>query len=384
MVEDSAISVGVQDMKILIDGRFYGLEHAGIGRYSMNLIDELAKQDRQNEYVVLLAPKYFKLLKFPRNWTKVNVPFRHYTITEQVKLPFIIAKHKPDLCHFLHFNVPVFYFGKFVVTLHDMEMHKSQGKEATTRDFLSYRLWRLGYKFVFANAARRSAKIIVPTKVVRNEIANYYKLPKKKFEVAYEGVGSHFFKPVNQKVAAKILKKFGLVGRKYFFYNGNAYPHKNLPVAIEAIKKLGELFVIASSRSVFTKRLESEIKNMDAQKHVKLLGFVTDDELRALHQNAIAFVYPSLMEGFGLQGLEAMASGSFLCASDIPIFREIYKDNALYFDPHSEEAVADALTKALDMEPNERRDRLTKATKHVKNFTWEKMAKKTLATYKTF
>lgn len=372
-------------MRILIDGRFYGLEHAGIGRYSMNLIDELAQLDSNNEFIVLLSPKYFKNLKLPNNWTKVQIGFRHYTITEQLKLPLIISKYKPDLCHFLHFNVPVFYFGKFVVTLHDMEMHRSSGKEATTRDFFSYRLWRLGYRLVFAMAAKRATKIIVPTNVVKKEIRDYFNLPSKKLVVTNEGVDSSFFEKVNTATAQAVLEKFNIMGRKYFFYNGNAYPHKNLPNAIEAIKLLNKtvkaLFVIASSRSVFSERLMKLVKDQGLANLVKIIGFVSDEELRVLHQNSVAFIYPSLMEGFGLQGLEAMASGTLLCASDIPIFREIYDDNALYFDQSKSESIVRVLGKAFGLTNLARAKRIVSGVSHAKRFSWEKMAEETLTAY---
>lgn len=372
-------------MKILLDGRFYGLEHAGIGRYSQNLIDELAKIDTQNDYVVLLAPKYFKDLKLPSNWTKVKANFRHYTITEQLRLPMIIARHKPDLCHFLHFNVPVFYFGKFIVTLHDMEMHKSKGKEATTRAFFSYNLWRLGYKFVFANAVRRSVKIVVPTRQVKKEIGEYFKPRQDKIVVIYEGVNNSFSEKVSVTTTSNILKKYALLEKKYFFYNGNAYPHKNLPRAIDALKILNKthkaLLVIASSRSVFSERLIELVKVHNLQNLVKIIGFVTDEELLVLHQNSVAFLYPSLMEGFGLQGLEAMASGTLLCASDIPIFHEIYQGNALYFDPNEPESIVGTLVKAFEIPSTKRESMILSGKKYASRFSWIKMAKETLASY---
>ncbi len=373
-------------MKILVDGRFYGLEHAGIGRYSMNLIDELAKLDNKNQYVILLNEKYYKLLNFPTNFKKVRADFRHYTITEQLHLPFIINRHKPDICHFLHFNVPVFYLGKFIVTLHDMEMHNSKGKETTTRDFFSYNLWRIGYKFIFLNAALRAGKIIVPTDTVQKEISSYFKLNPEKFVVTYEGVDESFYKKVNTKTTNKILAKFNLLGKKYFFYNGNAYPHKNLSRAIDAIKQFNNshdktYFVIASSRSVFTQRLIDLIKTKNMIDLVKVVGFITDEELKVLEQNSTAFVYPSLMEGFGIQGLEALASGTLLVASNLAVFREIYNGHAIYFKPKSPHSIRIGLTSAYNLNLSERLFRITNGIKYAKRFSWTKMAKKTLALY---
>lgn len=175
-------------MKIVIDARFYGLENAGLGRYTINLIDQLQKIDTKNNYYVLLRKKYFNRLNFKANWQKVLADYPHYGLAEQVKLPKLIAGLKPDLTHFLHFNVPVFYRGKYIVTIHDLLMHKSRGKEATTLTPSRYFLKRLAYKFVFANAVRRAIRIIAPSQAVKDEVAFYYKLDPDKITVTYEGI----------------------------------------------------------------------------------------------------------------------------------------------------------------------------------------------------
>lgn len=174
-------------MKIIIDARLYGPKHTGNGRYTENLVLNLAKTDTKNEYSVLLRKENYESVKLPSNWHKVLADFRHYTFTEQFKLPFILYKLKPDLVHFPHFNVPLFYFSKYVVTIHDLIMHKFVGGEATSRKFPIYQIWRLGYYLAFAKAIYGSFKIIVPTQAIKNEVVNYYKINPKKVEVIYEG-----------------------------------------------------------------------------------------------------------------------------------------------------------------------------------------------------
>ena len=139
-------------MKILIDGRLYGLENAGLGRYLMNLVGELSKIGTKNEYVLLLRRKYFDNLELPANWKKVLADFRHYSITEQFVLPGLINKENPDIVHFPHFNVPILYGGKFIVTIHDMLMHDFAGLSATTLPSPLYYLKRIVYKLVFRRA----------------------------------------------------------------------------------------------------------------------------------------------------------------------------------------------------------------------------------------
>lgn len=173
-------------MKILIDARLYGPEHTGIGRYTMNLVENLAKIDKKNRYVILLRKDRMDKVNLPDNFQKVEAEIKHFTFAEQIKLPFLIAKYKPELVHFPFFNVPVFYFGRYVVTIHDLIMHKFRGKEATTRAFPIYSVWRLGYYLMFAKAVYGSSKIIVPSNAVKTEVMDFYHINGDKIYVTYE------------------------------------------------------------------------------------------------------------------------------------------------------------------------------------------------------
>jgi glycosyltransferase involved in cell wall biosynthesis len=371
----------MQDMKILIDARFYGLEHAGLGRYTMNLVKELAKLDHENEYILLLRKKYFQNLHLPKNWKKAVLNAKHYSIGEQANLPLVIRKYKPDVVHFLHSNIPIFYRGKFVVTIHDMTMY-NQGIDATTLPLPLYFAKRIPFKMVFRKAVYDSQAIIVPSNAVKDEIVEYFKIPKAKVEVTYEGVEN---KEQRTPKTEKILGRYDLNGKKYFLYVGNVYPHKNVKRAIEAIVGLHEEpihFVIVSGHGVFRHRLEKQVKKLKAQEYVKILDFIPDEELSVLYANSLAFIFPSLSEGFGLPGLEAMQSGTIVLSSKIPVFREIYKDKVLYFDPKNVESIKKAMQKVLQMNNVERKKMITNGKKLAKEYSWEKMARETLEVYK--
>lgn len=174
------------NLKILIDARLYGPKNTGNGRYTKELIDNLARIDHKNDYIILFKKEGFNEINLPNNFKKILADFKHYSFEEQFKLPFIINKFKPDLVHFPHFNVPILYFGKFVVTIHDLIMHKYTGGEATTRKFPIREIWRLGYHIAFMKAIFGSVKIIVPSNYVKNEIINYYHINPEKIEVTYE------------------------------------------------------------------------------------------------------------------------------------------------------------------------------------------------------
>ena len=136
-------------MKILIDARLYGLENAGLGRYLINLISSLQKLDKKNKYVIILRKKYFNELNLNSNFKKVLFDKGHYSFSEQFKFPAIVRKENPDLIHYPHFNVSIFSNKPFMVTIHDLLMHKQKGKEATTLPMPIYLFKRIFYKFIF-------------------------------------------------------------------------------------------------------------------------------------------------------------------------------------------------------------------------------------------
>jgi len=370
-------------MKIAIDARLYGLENTGIGRYTMGLIRGLAQIDKKNSYFILLREKYFRSLNLPANWQKVKAKFRHYSFAEQYKLPKLLKDLRVDLTHFVHFNVPVTYKDPFVVTIHDLLMHRQKGLAATTLPAPIYFLKRMGYKHVFKAAVNNSTKIVVPSKAVKEEIEKYYKMPEEKVVVTYEGVDA-LPVPGGDK---KILEKFKLTSGEYFIYTGNAYPHKNLDRAIEAMLLLNQRsdkkyeFVVVCARNVFVQRLEKTISRLKAEGFVKNLGFVPDSELGTLYKNSVAFVYPTLSEGFGLPGLEAILSGTLPIVSDIPVLKETYKDNAVYFNPYDFSSIEKAMEEVLSMDADTRTNFISKAQEFAKGYSWDKMAQETLRVY---
>src|SRR6266404_9159957 len=172
-------------MKILIDARFYGLENAGLGRYTMNLIDQLQKLDRQNQYIIFLRKKYYDSEKFENNFQKVLCDIPHYSVPEQFELPKLIKAHNPDLTHFLHFNVPLNFDGTFIVTIHDMTMHNAKADSSNL--FLPlYFIKKFAYKKVFKHAVVKAHKVIVPSQFVKDELVENFKVEKYKQSLSFE------------------------------------------------------------------------------------------------------------------------------------------------------------------------------------------------------
>ncbi|MBU2577766.1 glycosyltransferase family 4 protein [Patescibacteria group bacterium] len=372
-------------MKIGIDCRMYGLKHAGIGRYVENLVTEILKKDKKNSYVLFVRKEDFKnLSKKFLNVRVVEADIPHYSIREQTDFPLIMGKQKVDLMHFPHFNVPVLYNGKFVITIHDLVKHNSKGKETTTRNLGIYWLKYFGYKTIFEHSVRRAIKILVPSYFVKKDLLNNYKQPRGKIVVTYEGVNILGSGKKSKEEVSKILKKYKTES-PFVLYVGSVYPHKNIERLIKAVLLLNNegIFinlVVVCARSVFWQRLENKIKELKAEKIVNLAGFVPDEELIFLYKEAKALVFPSLSEGFGLPGLEAISNETPLIASDIPVFREIYEEAAIYFDPYSEKDIKEKIK--IVLENKELRERLKETGKIVsEKFDWKKTASETINVY---
>jgi glycosyltransferase involved in cell wall biosynthesis len=176
---------------------------------------------------------------------------------------------------------------------------------------------------------------------------------------------------------------------KYFIYVGNAYPHKNLERLIKAMVLLNKVvkdhigLAIVSSRNVFTQRLEKLIRKLKAEEYIHLLGFVPDEDLEKLNRGSVAFVFASISEGFGLPGLEAMASGTLVLASDIPVFKEVYKENVIYFNPFDVNMIKEAMEKALKINIEQREKLILKSQTFAKRYSWSKMAQETINLYES-
>ncbi|HUW24320.1 MAG TPA: glycosyltransferase family 1 protein [Patescibacteria group bacterium] len=368
-------------MRIGIDCRMMGLKHAGIGRYVENLVTELLKTDKDNEYILFTRKEFTPKAEFASPNVKLVVAeASHYSLKEQFLLPGLIAKEKVDLMHFPHFNVPVFYFGRFVVTIHDLIKHTSRGAATTTKNPLIYWLKYLGYKVVFGLTVKRASRILVPSQSVKNELARQYGLEAEKIVVTYEGVD----KGIKSIKSEDVLKKYH-IEKPFLLYVGSVYPHKNVERLIEAVKSLWLMdfrlqLVIVCARSVFWEKLKKKIQEVRAENEVNLVGFVPEEELTVLLRGTQVFVFPSLSEGFGLPGLEAMAQGTPVVASKIPVFQEIYKEAAVYFNPLDSGDMADKI-KLVISDKNLQEKMKKQGSELVKGYSWEKMASETLLVY---
>lgn len=364
--------------KILIDARMSGKKHAGIGRYVQELIANLAKSKPEYDFHLIYSHQN-QLSGFPKKFKKTLLPTRHYTLREQLLVPRLINQINPDLIHFPHFNVPLGVTHPFVVTIHDLLWHQKIGLNATTLPALVYLAKYLGYRLTVKQAIRKSQAIITPTQFVKKTLVSKFPASKPKIFVTHEGVNSTFFK--SPDLSKKDLEKLKL-SQPFVIYTGSLYPHKNVNTLIDAVKQLPSInLAIISARDAFLEKTQSYVVQNNLQNSVKFLGFIPDNQLIRLYQYALALIQPSVSEGFGLTGLEAMAAGLPVICSPQSAMKEVYGQAALFTNTLDSSMLATSIVK-LKNSPRLRRRLVLRGKNQAKKFSWKKMAQETVDIYK--
>ena len=389
-------------MRIGIDARFYA-EAGGIGRYTRELINELAKIDDINEYLIFVTSQGGELYQ-PQNarFIKVVVNIRWYSWQEQIWWPLILYQQKIDLMHFLHWNAPLFYHKAFLITVHDLILLRFPDRHASTLPAVFYWIKYIAHKLVLQSAVRRARKIFVPSKFVKNDLIEKLKVAEEKIIVTYEGVGlhqqCHRDSPVGGEAIPFIARdcfvvppaggtpRNDMLAEPYLLYVGTAYPHKNLERLLEAFAILKKSWpkplslVLVGRDNYFYQRLKYLARKQYSDLPIIFLNEVSDAELADLYHNASAFVFPSLSEGFGLPPLEAMSHGVPVLASNASCLLEILGDAALYFDPYKPEELANQASRIL-IDENLREKLIKNGLSQVQTYSWQKCAQLTLAEY---
>ena len=360
---------------IVIDAR---TRPSSTGRYIDRLIEHLQILDTQNRYTVLLKPGDTWRPSSP-NWTTKKCDYALFSFNplQLVTFGLFLRRLKPDLVHFgMTPQEPLWCPAKRITTTHDLTMLRF-ARPGRLPVWL-HELRMMGYRFLFWHSHKVSARIIVPTKFVAKDLAKHHLFTSNKTSVTYEA-SEPPIKAVGQNLkVAKLTKPFLL-------HVGSPFPHKNidrLVTAFEILKqKHPELrLVLAGKKEFYFEALEKHIATSKFRGDIIVPGFVSDAELKWLYQNAEAYVLPSLSEGFGLPGLEAMAHGCPLLSSNTTCLPEVYGDAAVYFDPKNIDDMTDAIGSIIG-NSQLRKALVQKGYTQLKKYSWRRMAEETLAIY---
>ena len=370
--------------RILIDGRW--IKQTGIGRYVENILAEMirinAKSNAKYQFILLIRPEDRSAISFSLKGIEViETNILWYTPQEQLLLPNLIDKAKPDLVHFTNFNIPLSYRKPFVVTVHDLTMLRFKNIRGGMLAPFTYSLKDIVMRHVLKTSIVRSRVVFTPSKYVKDDIMQHYRVKPEKLMVTYNAVNSTW------KQAKVDLKKYSIT-KPFLLYVGNAYPHKNLErllLAIELLVKdekseFTHQLVIVGRKDVFTKRLEKFATKHKLTKQIVFTDKVSDSELAGLYKAASLYVFPSLSEGFGLPALEAMSYNLPVLSSNASCMPEVYGKAANYFDAKDPAAIAAAIQKLLQ-DPARQTELKRLGQAKIKQYSWEVSAKMILKGY---
>lgn len=365
--------------RIGIDARLWN--ETGVGRYIRNLVWEIAKLDKVNQYILFFNDNEYKNVQLPgENFQKVLADIHWHSIQEQLVLPSIFTKENLDILHFPYFSLPILYTKPFVLTIHDLILNHYPTGQASTRWKPFYWSKQLAYRFITSLAVKKAKKIIAVSQATKKEITQHYSVSPAKIAVIYEGVDT--------KITSHEIENLKN-DMKYFLYVGNAYPHKNLEFLLAGFaefrkrQKSKTKLILVGKEDYFYKKLKAFVRKHDLSDTILFYEKVSDAGLAELYQHALALVAPSLMEGFGLPLLEAMSFGTRILASRIEAFQEICQDSAIYFDPYDINNLVDILLAIAKGEIQDSAKQREKRKILARSFSWEKMAQETLNIYES-
>lgn len=355
---------------IVIDAREYA---TSTGRYVSRLIQYLEQIDTTNEYTILLKPQDMAKAQLTNpHFQKLASPYKEFTFAEQLGLLKQINSLKPDLVHFAKDHQPVLYRGKSITTMHDLTTARFVNPDKPP---LVFKFKQLVYKWVVKQVAHHSDAIITPTNYVRDDVAAFTGVDPGKITVTLEAADAITDTPEPVEAVA---------GKQFIMYIGRPTPHKNLERLIEAFRGLKaqhpDLHLVLAGKLDANYRAIQQKTESEQIANIVFTDFISEGQLRWLYEHCAAYVFPSLSEGFGLPGLEAMMHGAPVVSSNATCLPEVHGDAAHYFDPLDVQSMTDAINEVLT--DKQLRERLITAGRtQAASYSWSRMAQQTLDLY---
>ncbi len=337
--------------RIIINARFLSVPMAGTTRFAIEICRELI---RRNIPLTFLAPPKIFHKDIAEEFDVKKAGFLSGILWEQLILPFYLFKKKSILINFT--NTAPILFNKNVTAILDIIPLVKPAWVSKKLFFLS--------KFITPIIAKKSLQIFTLSEYSKNDIVSKLDIAPEKVKVVYCGV-----KPLAEKVNKDL--KIEPIRGKYILAVSSLEPRKNFINVVKAFNLLNssELFLVLVGPN-FKYQFKTLLPFINKEKTI-VKGYVSDDELQILYKNAVAFVYPSLYEGFGLPPLEAMQYGCPVITSNLTSIPEICGNAVLYADPYSPQDIAEKIN-LLETDIVLRNDLIQKGFEKVKEYTWER------------
>jgi glycosyltransferase involved in cell wall biosynthesis len=364
--------IGVDASRAVPDRR------TGTENYSLYLIRELLSLEGAHRFRLysnqappgnlLPAGADWRVMPFPRLWT-------------HLRLSWEMLANPPDLLFVPSHVLPLLHPRRSVVTVHDLGY--LYHPEAHTLSQNLYLRWSTRFN------ARTATHVLADSQATRRDLVRYYHIPEMKIAVVYPGRDEALAPVADPALLSAVRTRYGLSG-PYLLNVGTLHPRKNLVRLVHAFGSLlrdstagarssisGLQLVLAGKKGWLYDEILDQVRQLGLSNRVVLTGYVPDADLPALLSGALAFVFPSLYEGFGLPLLEAMACGTPVICSNAASLPEVAGDAALMVDPTDPEALTGALAR-LVTDDGLRRELVARGFRQMQQFSWRRCAQETM------
>jgi glycosyltransferase involved in cell wall biosynthesis len=367
-------------LRVLLDATAVPADRGGVGRYVDELVPELATaaldlvlvvQPRDVEHYRQLAPGA-RVVAAPA-WI-ARRPAR--LLWEQTGLPALVRAIKPDVVHSPHYTMPLLTRTPVVVTLHDATFF--------TTPELHLRSKAVFFRTAIRVAARRAARLVVPSRATRDEVVRLVDARPEKFTVAYHGVDHGLFRPTSAEEQSRVKESLGMAATGYVAFLGTLEPRKNVPALVEGWVTACEdrddppALLLAGGRG-WDEDIDAAIEAVPPHLTVRRTGFLPLEDLPAFLGGAVVVAYPSLGEGFGLPVLEAMACRVPVLTTRELSLPEVGGDAVAYCGTDAA-SIGRELAALLD-DPVRRGALATAGAERAARFTWAAAARLHTETY---
>jgi glycosyltransferase involved in cell wall biosynthesis len=373
-------------MKIGIEGqRLFRTKKHGMDMVALELIKNLQKIDKVNEYVIFVKPDEDNTCIPPApNFKVVELKGGPYPTWEQFALPKAAKAEGCDMLHCTSNTGPVKSSVPLITILHDIIYLESisvfkKGGTWYQKIGNMYRRW------VVPTIAKRSKRVVTVSNFEKNRIKNFMGLGDNLVAI-YNGVGEHFTKIEDVNILKATKEKYKLPDN-FLFFLGNTDPKKNTPNVLKAFadfnaqNKIKYKLVMLDYEENALQKILNDIGHPELRQDIYLTGYVVNTDLPAIINQCKVFLYPSMRESFGIPILEGMACGVPVITSNTSSMPEIAGDAAAIVDPNKPEEITQAIIKIMT-DDNYKDELCKKGIENAKRFSWRKMAERNVELYR--
>ncbi len=357
-------------MKIGFDAKRYFHNSTGLGNYSRDLVKGLCQHFPDNEY--FLYDKNPDLTKLPPNAIAV-VPLGQHILWRAHGIIKDMQLYKLDVFHGLSNELPYGRFPKSikkVVTIHDV-IFRSFPEHYALID-------RTIYDQKSKHAVKVADIVIATSQATAYDLIKFYKADERKIKVIYQSCGEQY-RAIYTDNAIETFRTRHHLQQPYLLYVSSFQTRKNHVALIKAfasIKQNNTQLVLAGRKGETYYECVTLLKTLGLENKVNLVDDISTEDLPLLYHGAQGFIYPSMIEGFGIPLIEAACTGLPIAVNDIPVFREIAPEGTLFFDVNQQDSMVKALQQLLEKDKTK-----TNYTEHLKQFDAGEISKKLMAIY---